>query len=121
MADTPRSPLYDALRDYALALPGVTESPSHGGWPVLKVGKVFFMTLKADGETLVLKIADDFERQMLLDSQPDIYYLTDHYRGWQGLLVRLPLADLDELFDLIMRVWRRIAPKRTVKAFDASN
>jgi hypothetical protein len=117
-AGFPHSDRYDDLRAFALALPGVEEAPSHGGWPVLKVGKQFFMTLKEDGETLVLKIADDFERQFLLDSQPDIYYLTDHYRGWPGLLVRLPPADMDDLRELAERVWRRIAPKRAVKAYD---
>lgn len=117
----PASARYDDLRAFALALPEVIEAPSHGGWPVLKVGKHFFMTLKEDGETLVLKIADDFERQFLLDSQPDIYYLTDHYRGWPGLLVRLSAADMDDLRELTERVWRRIAPRRAVKAFDSAS
>lgn len=116
----PASQRYAQLRAFALTLPGVIEAPSHNNWPVLKVGKQFFMTLKEDGETLVLKIADDFERQFLLDSQPEIYYLTDHYRGWPGLLVRLSAADLDDLCDLAGRVWRRIALKRAVKAYDAA-
>ena len=119
--ESPASKRYDDLRAFALSLPEVIEAPSHGGWPVLKVGKQFFMTLKEDGETLVLKIADDFERQFLLDSQPDIYYLTDHYRGWPGLLVRLSAADMDDLRELAERVWRCIAPKRAVKAFDSAS
>ena len=61
-AGFPHADRYDQLRAFALTLPEVIEAPSHGGWPVLKVGKQFFMTLKEDGETLVLKIADGAAR-----------------------------------------------------------
>ena len=30
-----------------------------------------------------------FERELLLRAEPETYYLTDHYRGYPAVLVRL--------------------------------
>ena len=41
------------------------------------------------------------ERERLLATEPGTYYLTDHYRGYQAVLVRLSNVRRDTLRDLL--------------------
>jgi hypothetical protein len=44
----------------------------------------------------------DFDqRAELLAADPDTYFLTDHYRNYPWILVRLPLVHTDALRDLL--------------------
>ena len=52
------------------------------------------------------------QKELLLEIAPDIYYQTDHYRGWPGLLVRLDVIGDEELSLRLEDVWRYRAPKR---------
>jgi hypothetical protein len=103
------------IRDAALELPSVTESTSYGT-PALKVGKTLIARLKEDGETLVLKV-DLMERDSLLESAPDIFFLTDHYRGYPLVLVRLARADIRQMEMLLRRAWFAAAPKGLTKPY----
>ena len=42
----------------------------------------------AEPNSLMVRIGSD-EREVLLATDPDTYYLTDHYRGYPAILVRL--------------------------------
>ena len=67
--------------------------------------------LKEDGETLVVKI--DFDTQeILMQADPETFFLTDHYVGWPTILVRLARVDRDDLARLLEDSWRQNAPKR---------
>ena len=44
--------------------------------------------------------------------EADIYYQTDHYRGWPGLLVRLDVIGDEELSLRLEDAWRYRAPSR---------
>jgi hypothetical protein len=103
------------IRDAALELPSVTEGTSYGT-PALKVGKALIARLKEDGETLVLKV-DLMERDILLESAPDVFFLTDHYRGYPLVLVRLAHADIRQMETLLRRAWFAAAPKRLTKSY----
>ncbi|HTJ64235.1 MAG TPA: MmcQ/YjbR family DNA-binding protein [Alphaproteobacteria bacterium] len=103
------------VRDAALELPSVTEGTSYGT-AALKAGKALIARLKEDGETLVLKV-DLMERDILLESQPDVFFLTDHYRGYPLVLVRLPLADMRQIESLLRRAWFAAAPKHLTKPY----
>jgi len=48
----------------------------------------------------------------------DIYFETDHYKGWPAVLMRLSRIGDDELSHRLTRAWRLVAPKRSVAAFD---
>lgn len=111
---------FDDVRQIAMSYPGVEEHLVFGG-PTLKVGKRFLACIaKIDPDTLVLKVPDQFEREFLLNTQPDIYYLTDHYADFSCVLIRMPSADSDDVRDLFERAWRTYAPKRLVKAYQVS-
>jgi len=107
---------FDDVRQFALALPGVEEG-SCFGTPAFYVRKKFLARLRADSATLVIKVGED--RAMWIDLFPDRYYITDHYRGYDAMLVRLDQADAEELRDLFEKAWRRAAPKRLVAQWDA--
>ena len=114
-----RPSTYRDARAIALALPGVVEGTSYGT-PALKVGRKLFIRLKEDGVTLVVRV-DWVERQLLLRSAPDTFFITDHYRDYPWVLVRLAEIDCAELATIVEDAWRRVAPKRTIEAHDAAN
>jgi hypothetical protein len=105
---------WDTVRRMALELPAVEEGTSYGT-PALRVKGKFFARLKEDGETMVLKIGFD-AREILLQSDPDVFYTTDHYAGYPAILIRLPRVNPDQLRDLLEETWRFNAPKRLAMA-----
>jgi hypothetical protein len=106
---------FDMIREAALKLPSVSESTSYGT-PCLRVGKTMICRLREDNETLVLKL-DMMEREILMEAEPDVFFITDHYRGYPTVLVRLPKADIDHIEMLLRRAWFAAAPKRLTKRF----
>lgn len=100
---------FDTVRQLALALPGVEESTSYGT-PAIKVKGKLLARLREDGETLAIKI-EYGEREFRLQTNPEAFYVTDHYAGYPMILVRLAKVDRDDLRDLIRGAWRMVAPK----------
>jgi hypothetical protein len=107
---------FDDVRQLALALPAVEEGTSYGT-PAFKVRGKFLSRLREDGETLVVRIDFD-ERDILMAANPETFYITDHYRDYPAMLVRLATVDPDELRDLLEGAWRRAAPKRLIAALN---
>ena len=66
-----------------------------------------------DPDTLVFRCAID-EKEMLMESAPEIYFETDHYKGWPAVLVRLSNASDAELEVCVERAWRLQAPAKLV-------
>ena len=108
----PRSASFETVRKLALALPGVEESTSYGT-PAFRVGGKSFARLREDGESLVAKM-DFEEREFLMEAEPRIFYITDHYRDYPYVLVRLAAVSPAMLRDVLEQAWRRSAPKRLV-------
>ena len=50
-------------------------------------------------------------KEMLMEMAPDIYFQTDHFRGWPGLLVRLEVITDEELSLRLEDAWRFKAPR----------
>jgi len=97
------------VRRAAVGLPDVVESTSYGT-PSLKVRGKFFTRLKEDGKTLVV-LADFDSRDSMLRLQPKVFYLTDHYRDYPAVLVRLAAIRRPQLRELLADSWRRAAPR----------
>ncbi len=98
-------------------LPQVLETTSYGT-PALKVGRKPLARVK-DAATVVLFVPFD-EKEMLLSLSPDIYFETDHYKGWPALLVRMDRIGDEELRHRLERIWMRQAPARLVKAWQVA-
>jgi hypothetical protein len=106
---------YETARQIALALPGAEEGTSYGT-PACKVVGKLFARLHQDGESLVIKV-DFEEREQLMEAEPEKFYITDHYLNYPWMLVRLSKVRRDQLSDLLLQSWRRVAPKRLVAGF----
>lgn len=108
---------FDDIRALALKWPEVTEGTSYGT-PALKVRGKLLTRLKEDGESLVLFEVEQDERAMLVETQPKIFYFTDHYRDWPMVLLRLPKSKRQTVEGFLLRRWRALASKNALKAFD---
>ena len=109
---------FDDVRARAGELPG-TEEGLCFGTPAIRVKGKFFLRLKEDAETVVIKVPLDV-REALLHAEPRVFYITDHYRDYPAILFRLPEIDSDQLADLLEMGWRFVASKRLLAAFDAA-
>lgn len=107
---------YEAARRIALTLPGVEEGTSYGT-PALKVKGKLIVRLWEDGETLVLRM-NIFERPYLLEAEPEVFFITDHYRDYPCVLARLPKITESRLREAVIDAWRYVAPPKMVAAYD---
>ena len=110
---------YDEVRAFAFRLPGVTDGTSYGS-PSIKAHGKFLTRLKEDGDTLVCPGVGHDEREMLIEAQPDTFYVTDHYRHYPYVLVRLSRVHPGTVERLLERRWREVTPKTALKAYDAA-
>lgn len=106
---------YDEVVAVALAFPGVAQSTSYGT-PSLKVGAKFLLRL-VEPDIIALKRPSIDERDMLIEAEPDLFFLTDHYRPYPYLLVRLAPLRKDHFEALFRTIWRENATKSQVRAY----
>ena len=99
---------FDIVRAIALGLPGVDEGHLHG-FPSLKVsGRLLACPAihrSTEPNSLVVRIGFE-ESAGLIASEPDVYYLTDHYANHPAVLVRLDQIDRNSLKKLLALAWR---------------
>ena len=111
---------FDDVRQLALAWPEVEDGTSYGT-PALKVRKKMLVRLKEDGDSLVMPDVPPDERDMLVESQPEVFYFTDHYRDDPMVLIRLSRAKHGTVEALLRRQWLALASKAASKAFEAAS
>jgi len=106
---------FDLVKAVGLTLPDVDAAIKYDGSPILKTGGCFMAGLashrSAEPGTLVVRMGLE-EREWLLEDAPDIYYVTDYYRPYPLVLVRLSRVDRDALHDLLSISWRLATEKR---------
>jgi hypothetical protein len=113
------------LRAICMALPEVTERPSHGAPTWFVRGKTTFAALWQHGHH-----GDDFPhlvcaappgvQEELVETEPERFFRPPYVggRGWLG--VRLDTGvDTDELAAICEEAYRVVAPRRLVAALDA--
>ena len=110
--------IFDDVRKLALAWPEVEDGTSYGT-PALKVRKKMLVRLKEDGDSLVMPGVPIDERDMLVESQPRVFYFTDHYRDYPMVLIRLSKARRAIVEPLQRRHWRTLASKKAIAAADS--
>mgnify|MGYP001545813229 CR=1 FL=1 len=109
---------FDDVRAVALRWPEVEDGTSYGT-PALKVRKKMLVRLKEDGDSLVMPGVPQDERDMLIESRPKVFYLTDHYRDYPMVLIRLSKATRAIVEPLMLRQSRALASKTALKTFNA--
>ena len=84
------------------------------GCPALKVRGRMFVCIasnkSAEPNTLVAMM-DFADRDALIEDDPDVYYLKDHYLGYPCVLARLSRIRRDALRDLVMGAHRFMIAK----------
>src|SRR5215510_15515515 len=102
------------VKAVGLTLPEVEATTRYDGSPVLKVGGIFMAGLathaSAEPDTLVVRHGLE-ERELLIEDAPETYYLTDYYRRYPLVLVRLSRIEPDALRDVLSVSWRLTATK----------
>jgi hypothetical protein len=109
---------YRRVCEIARRLPGVEESASYGT-PALKVKGRFMCRLRTEAEGALAIRCDFLDRQILLQADPRVFFVTDHYLDYPMVLVRLDKIRLSALPDLVERAWRMVAPAKLVAEYDA--
>jgi hypothetical protein len=105
------------LKKIALSFPEALEKPSYGK-PAYFIVKKFFTRHRAEDNSLVAIVDSMHTRDMMLELDPKTYFITDHYKDYPSVLVRLERVTPEEVRTMLERRWRQIAPKKLVKALD---
>jgi hypothetical protein len=103
----------------AKRFPGVEESTAYGT-PALKVKGKILSRWRTEAEGALALCCDFIDREMLLQAAPEVFFLTDHYRHYPMVLVRLDKVRSAALPDLIERAWRMRASKTLLQRFDTT-
>jgi hypothetical protein len=107
---------WDDVRAIATGFPDVEESTQ--GRPAYRVrGKLFaWKSRDRDGAQLAIRVERE-EKPLILDSDPEIYFETQHYVGYPGVLVRLEAIGREELAERLEDAWLIQAPKRLASEY----
>jgi hypothetical protein len=102
---------WETVREIVSGFPEVEESTDgRSAWRVR--GKLFaWQARERDGGGLAVRV-DREEKQLILDSNPDVYFASPHYAGYPGVQIRLELVDAEELRMRLEDAWLIQAPKR---------
>jgi hypothetical protein len=123
---------WDDVATLALALPEVAEEPTHGmrAWKVRK--KLFAWERPLRGKEieqlgdaappeeapiLGVRVPDDEAKRALLESEPEIYFTTPHFKGHDSVLILLEKIPRPDLEEAIVEAWLSRAPKRVATAY----
>ena len=94
---------FETVRQIGLELPGVLESTAYG-MPALKIDGKLLAAIPAnrsvEPDSLVVRMSFE-DRAELLAADPKVYYLTEHYVGYDAVLVRLSCVTSEVLKDLL--------------------
>jgi hypothetical protein len=109
---------FDDVREIALSMPEVEETTAYG-MPAFKAGKTRFVGRPVERSgvepnTLGVRVSVE-ERDGLIASRPDIYYLTEHYAAHPAVLVRLSNIRRNQLRELLGTAWRFAMERRPAK------
>jgi hypothetical protein len=113
----PRLSRFRLVESIGRSLPDV-EVTTSWGQPALKVNGRMFACIasnkSAEPDSLVVMM-DFADRDALIEDDPDVYYLKEHYVNYPCVLVRLPRVRDDALRDLITGAHRYVRAKRKRK------
>jgi hypothetical protein len=109
---------FDDVREIALSMPEVEEARAWG-CPTFKANGTLFAARpypRRDVEPHSLGVPIGFEeRTKLLASRPDVYYLTDHWAKYAGVLVRLTSIGRNELREILGAAWHYAMERGSAK------
>jgi hypothetical protein len=110
----------DEMDAIVMAFP-MTEKGVSYGRPSYKVNGKFFTRLRREDESMVIMEVSFDEREMLMEAEPGTFHFTAHYKDYPAVLARIATLHPGSLKAFLERRWRKVAPKKLVKEYDAAN
>ncbi|MEW2518189.1 MmcQ/YjbR family DNA-binding protein [Actinacidiphila alni] len=104
----------------ALALPQAHRRITWGTEHTFRVGEKIFAMGIPDGDRVSLKASKEDQAE-LTAAAPGVFAPAPYTGRFGWISVALAGVDPDELSELLAEAWRRAAPRRLVKAFDAAD
>ena len=108
---------FKAAFELAKRFPGVELGTSYGT-PAIKVKGKFMARLRTEAEGWLAIRCEFLLRDILLNAQPDVFHLTDHYRDYPAILVDLKKIRKGALLDILEQGWRMSASKKLLREYD---
>lgn len=99
----PRFDSWEQVVAFGLALPGAERAPYFNHEAVKLRGKAFVSPGREPDSFHVMSPHE--EKSVLIETDPDTFWQTDHYRNWPGLLVRYGTEEGERIADVIRRAW----------------
>jgi len=110
---------YRRVLEIAERLPGVEATRAYGT-PCIKVDGKIMARLRSESEGGLAMRCDFPERQMLMQADPQTFYVTDHYIDWPMVLINLAEVRWAAMPGLIEAAWRMVATKKRIAQFEAT-
>ncbi len=111
---------FEAACALAKRFPGVEVGTSYGT-PAIKVKGKFMARLRSEAEGWLAIRCEFLVRDMLLETQPDVFHLTDHYKDYPAILVDLNKIKRPALLDILEQAWRMTASKKLIRECDQAD
>ncbi len=108
----------EEFRAAALALPEAVEKETWGE-ATFRVRDRIFAMLGPDGTAASLKASLEDQAE-LVAGQPEAFRPASHVGRYGWVSVTLARADAGEVAELLSEAWRRTAPKKLVREYDAA-
>ena len=104
------------IRNVMLSLPGTSEGLCFGT-PAFYIKKKLLARMWENGEALVVH---NPERELWMKKDPETFFITDHYRNYESLLINLERVQPDDLKQLLTTAWLGKASKTLLKKYQES-
>jgi hypothetical protein len=112
------------LRRIALGLPETTGDETGSSYAVAGKSIAWTWMERIDPkkaripnpDVLAVRVADESEKEVLIEMDPSVFFTEPHYDGYPAILVRLPAIDVATLETVLRAAWRCRAPKALLKA-----
>ena len=105
-------------RKIALSFDGASEGP-YFGKPAIFVNEEYLTRIHDKEDAVVLRTGSMEMRDVMLEAEPRLFYITDHYKSFPVILARLAKLDRKTLKDLltarVLRISEKAAKKRPKK------
>lgn len=117
----------DDVRKIASKLPGAIEGAERFGFSVMVKGRAKgFLWSWAErihprkpkvinNDVLAIIVPNLLAKDLIIASNPSVFFTEDHYNGYPAVLVRLGPISPEELEPLIIEAWQCTSPKQRQK------
>lgn len=105
------------MRSTLLHLPGVIEK-KHVDDPAFYVNKKIIANVKLKDQLLAIHT---LEREKWMATDPDTFFITNHYLNYKYMLIRLETVSPHVLKKLLITAWHNRATKGLIREYEKTN